>query len=367
MQNRAVTIGIGVSDVIAQSPVIKKTLSQWLAQELGAEEVDILAMRPLSGGAIQENWQLSIQITGSPFAGPQEWVLRTDAKSSVSVSHSRHTEFELLSYVFSHGIRVPEPICLCLDTRVIGRIFFIMKTVTGQGQGHKLTRLNQLKTGSDSLGAQLGQEMARLHNLPAGPELTQWLGKAEQSAHTKQIHLMRYYLDALATAHPVLEFALNWLEDRQQIWAPSGPAVLCHRDFRTGNFLVEQGEMTALLDWEFADLSDRHEDIGWLCARCWRFSNPHLTVGGLSSFASFREAYEREAGQKIDLAAMGCWQVMAEIRWAVIALQQAARNDSGAELALQLALSGQMVPEMEYHMLQLIDEIDHNRWQDDKH
>ena len=55
---------------------------------------------------------------------------------------------------------------------------------------------------------------------------------------------------------------------------------------------------------------------------------------------------------------------MAEVRWAVIALQQARRNDSGEELSLQLALSGQMVAEMEYHMLSLITEIDANRWQD---
>jgi hypothetical protein len=27
-------------------------------------------------------------------------------------------------------------------------------------------------------------------------------------------------------------------------------------------------------------------------------------------------------------------------------------------------LSGQMVPEMEYHMLSLIEEIDQNKWQD---
>jgi hypothetical protein len=55
---------------------------------------------------------------------------------------------------------------------------------------------------------------------------------------------------------------------------------------------------------------------------------------------------------------------MAEVRWAVIALQQARRNDSSEELSLQLALSGQMVAEMEYHMLSLITEIDENRWQD---
>ena len=86
--------------------------------------------------------------------------------------------------------------------------------------------------------------------------------------------------------------------------------------------------------------------------------------GRARPFAAFQQAYEKAYGQPIHLQAMGCWQVMAEIRWAVIALQQANRNDSGAEYSLQLALSGQMVPEMEYHMLSLIEEIDQNKWQD---
>ena len=64
------------------------------------------------------------------------------------------------------------------------------------------------------------------------------------------------------------------------------------------------------------------------------------------------------------MTAIGFWQVMAEIRWAVIALQQAARNRSGQEMSLELALSGYLVPEMEVNMLTLIDEITTGNWQD---
>ena len=46
----------------------------------------------------------------------------------------------------------------------------------------------------------------------------------------------------------------------------------------------------------------------------------------------------------------------------MIALQQAARNNSGRELSLELALSGYLVPEMEMNMLNLIDEIEQGIW-----
>ena len=87
-------------------------------------------------------------------------------------------------------------------------------------------------------------------------------------------------------------------------------------------------------------------------------------VGGLGTFSTFKKAYEDASGQSLNVTAIGYWQVMAEIRWAVIALQQAARNNSGQELSLELALSGYLVPEMEMNMLNLIDEIEQGIWAD---
>ena len=166
---------------------------------------------------------------------------------------------------------------------------------------------------------------------------------------------MRTALDQLGSAHPVLEYGLNWLEDNLSEWEGTGETVLCHRDFRTGNFLVEDGLCTALLDWEFAGWSDRHEDIGWLCARCWRLWQ--YASGCRRTWARSQPSVRlmsRISGQLLNVTAIGFWQVMAEIRWAVIALQQAARNGSGQEMSLELALSGYLVPEMEVNMLTLI-------------
>jgi hypothetical protein len=47
---------------------------------------------------------------------------------------------------------------------------------------------------------------------------------------------------------------------------------------------------------------------------------------------------------------------MAHVRWATIACQQAARHTSGKELSLELALTGYVVPELEYEILQMTKE-----------
>ena len=341
----------------------------WLQGKLGASRITYHESAKLSGGAIQENWRLAVQITDGPYHGEHSFVLRTDAPSSVAASNHRWQEFRLLQTAFFIGVPVPEPIVCCTDTGVMGRPFFIMKAVSGEGRGRRLTRLPQLDKTGPALVADLGRIMARLHSLtpqsvPQTGHLLSFLPLYDTSPATYQIEQMRSALDQLGAACPVLEYALNWLEDNLSEWADSSEFVLCHRDFRTGNFLVDEGRCAALLDWEFAGWSDRHEDIGWLCARCWRFGNDHLAVGGLGPFSAFKQAYETESGVGLNIKAIGFWQVMAEIRWAVIALQQAVRNNSGQEVSLELSLSGYLVPEMEFNMLGLIDEINTGRWQD---
>ena len=53
--------------------------------------------------------------------------------------------------------------------------------------------------------------------------------------------------------------------------------------------------------------------------------------------------------------ALRYWQVMAHIRWAIIALQQAQRHLSGVEPSLELALTAKIVAELEWEILQLTD------------
>ena len=131
--------------------------------------------------------------------------------------------------------------------------------------------------------------------------------------------------------------------------------MLCHRDFRTGNYMVEDGGLTGILDWEFAGWGEPEEDIAWFCAKCWRFGAVDLDAGGIAPREPFMEAYEEASGRAIDATRVAYWEVMAHVRWAVIACQQAARHLSGAEESLELALTQHLVPELELEVLRLTD------------
>ena len=94
-------------------------------------------------------------------------------------------------------------------------------------------------------------------------------------------------------------------------------------------------------------------DLGWFCAECWRFSHPELEAGGVSSRRAFYEGYESGSSISIDETGVFFWELIAHIRWAVIALQQANRHLSGTQRSLELALTGRLLPDLELQILNM--------------
>lgn len=300
----------------------------------------------LGGGAIQQNWLLVGNVEAKPF----EWVLRTDAASSLNMSHSRAHEFALLRVAEAAGVTVAKPLALCEDRSVIGTPFFIAERAPGTALAARVVRDSELGGDRTKLGGVLGTELARIHRVRPPQAELDFLRFPVRTAALDAVDSNRATLDDLGVARPVLEWGLRWLELNAP--APS-ELVLCHRDFRTGNYMLHQGGLSAILDWEFAGWGDGAEDLGWFCASCWRAGRDDLEAGGVASRADFYRGYERESGTCIDPAAVRYWEVAAHVRWAVIALLQADRHLRGAETSLELALTGHLVPGLEYEILAL--------------
>ena len=55
---------------------------------------------------------------------------------------------------------------------------------------------------------------------------------------------------------------------------------------------------------------------------------------------------------------MRWWELAAHIRWASIAVDQAERHISGVERNLELALTGHMVPGLEWEILRMVEARD---------
>jgi len=326
----------------------------FLATACHATRVTIERWERLSGGAIQENVALDVTLEGGPRKGRHEWVLRTDAASRVAVSHSRPEEFEILRAAHGAGVRVPEPLFLCADGK--GPDFFVMRRMPGVAAGHRLAKDDRLVPDRPALARELGENLARLHRVRPPVASLAFLGEAGADHARSTVAGYRRDLDSLsavrAEAWPALEWGLAWCVRN----APSPlPPCLLHRDYRSGNYLVHEGRLSAVLDWEFSGWGDAREDLGWMLARCWRFGRPDREAGGIGAAADFLAGYAAAGGRATGWEETLYWQAMAHLRWAVIALQQAERHRSGSERSLELALTAHIVPELEREIIALTE------------
>lgn len=324
------------------------TLAAWLVGVLDARNVSITEAALLGGGAVQENWRLVADVEGGPREGRHTWVLRTDAVARISLSLDRAGEFGVLKAAHAAGVAVAEPIARCADVSIIGAPFLIQAFVPGIAQARRIVRDPALKDYGESLAERLGAELAKIHTIRPPQDELSFLPIPMLPPGRNEVARLRNALTPASEPRPALEYVLAWLDAH----APKQEAItLVHGDFRTGNYLVNEGRLGAILDWEFAHWGDRHEDIGWIMARCWRFGNDARETGGIGSREAFYRGYRSAAAHPLDESIVPYWEIMAAAKWATVAVLQGDRYRTGGENSIELALTGLMAPEMEIDAL----------------
>ncbi|HWU00522.1 MAG TPA: hypothetical protein VN229_22990, partial [Terriglobales bacterium] len=105
----------------------RTALIDFIARQAGGKVIELEIDGKLGGGAIQENWSLSLELDGGPHAGKHALVLRTDAATGIAESRSRVQEFALIKAAHEAGMTVPEPLWLDESGTVIGKPFTILR------------------------------------------------------------------------------------------------------------------------------------------------------------------------------------------------------------------------------------------------
>jgi aminoglycoside phosphotransferase (APT) family kinase protein len=335
-----------------QSEPRRVALARFLAAASGAKSVEIAALTRLRGGALQENWGLDARFSGGALDGEQRLVLRTSAATGIAASLTRSQEFAVQQAVFAAGVTVPEPLFASEDAAIWGRPFFVMRRTRGIAAPDRITGDRALDPAFPAIAERLGRQLALIHTIRSPQSGLAFLAPYEKVGPAQQIGRFRTYLDRHPTPRPVLEWGMRWLETH--IPPPAEP-VLCHHDFRTGNYMLDGAALTAILDWEFAGWGDPHEDIGWFCCKSWRFARLDREAGGIADRTPFYRGYESESGRSIDERRVRFCEVLANLRWAIIALEQTDRYMIGGERDLDLALTGRRATECELEILILLD------------
>lgn len=310
------------------STLVDEALAEPLAEALGTPVTRAIR---LAGGASKEAWAVHL-------ADERVLLLRRAGGGVIHLdSLSLRHEFDVLVAAREAAVRVPEPIAYLGDLN--GREAFVMELVPGEAIGRRI-----VKAPPPGLGLQMAEELAKIHSIP--PARLPFL------PHPDRWQTLYAELDSVDEPHPAIELGIAWCRERLPL---ARPHVVTHGDFRIGNLMVDEAGIVAVLDWEFAHLSDPAEDLAWPLVRAWRFGNDDRRLGGIGEIEPFLDRYAELRGLAMPLDELLAWEVLGNCKWAIGSLTQARRHLRGEERSVELAILGRLAAEMEYELLDLIE------------
>jgi len=333
---------------------LQSRVAAFVARQVGDDGVEVSGVRRLAGGASREIWALDVAYRHHGERIVRPLVLRRDPPGAAAQTRPRD-EFHLLRAAAAAGVPVPKVYWLADDDDTLGAPFFLMERVEGETIPRRLLRDAIYADARRVMTAQLGGILARIHAIDHSvPELG-FLAAPPVGESAAAFELDRYeqiFRVITPDPHPSFELAIRWLRQR----LPSaGVRALVHGDFRIGNVIFATEGVRAILDWELAHVGDPMEDLGWISVRSWRFGNDEQPVGGIGRREELFRAYEEAGGSRVDPGRVRFWEVLGNLKWAIMTIMQAKTYLDARVRSVELASLGRRTAEMELELLNLID------------
>jgi aminoglycoside phosphotransferase (APT) family kinase protein len=317
-----------------------------------ASDITVANIARIPGGASRETWSFDAAWSEDGRRRvEQQFILRRDPPASLLESNN-DLEFELYSALAGSAIPVPPVHWIERDGQWLDRPFFVMARLPGVSDARTLVMSPQFADIRPAIAKQKAGILAAIHafDIDRIPSLDRPASPARAAAH-EIARWERTMRNDTLEPQPVLELAFSWL--KRHLPPPPPRLALVHADYRTGNFLYDATGITGVLDWEMAHAGDPMEDIGWVCVKSWRWAGDDR-VGGLCSRDDFFRMYEEAGGPPVDRDAVRFWEVVGNVKLAIIFITGTNAIVSGKTPDLLLALTAFINPGIEAEIMELI-------------
>ncbi|MBS44342.1 MAG: hypothetical protein CMH83_14490 [Nocardioides sp.] len=294
-------------------------------------------VRRLTGGASRETWSLDLVLPDGAVVPVVARVARADALNA-----ALDVEADALRSAAAAGAPVPEVLGVAPVAAVDGSVM-VMRREVGETIARRILRDEAYADVRPLLARRLGEVAASVHAAAVPASVPDVVGDP--------VDLLVAELGGGHVPPPGLAVGLRWLREHPP---PASPArCLVHGDLRMGNVMVSAeapGGVGALLDWELVHVGDPVEDLGWLCAKVWRFGGPG-PVGGVGSREELLDGYAAVAGWRPSGEALAWWELFATVRWGLMTRVMADRVLDAHEESVELVTIGRRAAEQEHDVL----------------
>jgi aminoglycoside phosphotransferase (APT) family kinase protein len=327
------------SSPAGQRAIITDGLREAVMRRFGAAaDIDNVVFTSLGGSNLTVLFDLVDGAARRRLVFRQETII---PENSPFLDPSR--QFRVLELLYPEGLLVPEPIFQFDDGDRLSRAY-VVAFVEGESLPRRLLDAPGFARARARFGAQAGEFLGRLHALDPAP--AEFLADVPDSIDPIAATMDR--IERWGASLPALELAVRWLQRHRP---PTAPRRLLHGDFRTGNMLMDEEGIRAVLDYECAHLGAPMEDLGWLCLRSFRFGHVDRPVGGFGPREPFYAAYAAASGRAVEPEEVRWWEIFGFIRWVHYNVMQMYGHVTGARRSTAFAACGRNIALIEYELL----------------
>ncbi|KAA0240376.1 phosphotransferase family protein [bacterium] len=239
-------------------------------------------MAPVEGGASNITWRA--RLGEAPFAAV---ALRLQRDTGILAPYDVVREGEVLRRLQGSGIPVPAFVDVEPGAGVLGAPFLVMEWIEAPHMGI---------AGTQVTFASYVQKVAAIHALDWRALGLGFLGVPATAAAGTLAGLDRIEARMAAFGCADDRLLARALATLRATVPPGGELSFCQGDINVFNYLVRNGEVVAVVDWEMARIGDLRNDIGQIAAL------GHLKAGTPFVDASelpFVRAYEAVSGRQL--------------------------------------------------------------------
>jgi aminoglycoside phosphotransferase (APT) family kinase protein len=254
-------------------------------------------------------------------------------------------QFHVLQCLTPTAVPTPEPYWYEPDATILGGPFLVMERVEGEVPNPWSKAGKQAYAEAAARGVlprSFTETLAVLHNLDwraAGLEFLGVPGRGRDFALREIEKWESLARESSRTLEPVLVEILAWLKEHAP---PAERLALVHSAFRTGNLIVRDDRIAAIVDWELQVIGDPMYDVAYVLSDLNHEGSPLLSCVVERDF--FITEYERLTGLTVDVAVCRYYEILYMMRTAVFWMSASGLFAEGRSSDLRLARTAYSVP-----------------------
>ena len=309
-------------------------------------DLALIDVQRIAVGWSHETWLFDLTWRSGTESHRQGLCLRRDPGNSLL----RHlsdlaTQYRVLTCLDGTPLPTPKPYWFERDATILGAPFLVMEKMPGSCPnpwGRAGRTFYAAAAARGTLPASFTATLAVLHTLDWRAAGLDFLGEPSAGTGFARREIAKWRELIAVSEHPpepILTDLICWLEANAPV---AQRTTLVHGAYRTGNLLIHEDRISAVLDWELQMLGDPMYDVAYVLSDLNREGTPLLS--NLVERDAFFRDYEAATGFTIDPDVCRYYDALYAMRSVAFWMSASGLYAAGRSDDLRLARTAWSVP-----------------------